>query len=85
ELGPGVGFRYVRSLGAFWIARGPRALVLMRDGRRLVRRSALPGSGVLLWNRYAGSAAGTPIAYRLETRRPFAEALAIARSVGGAQ
>jgi hypothetical protein len=70
--------RYVDVGGAagFWIARGPRVLVLPAAGggeRRL--GAALPGSGLLLWDRGG-------VIFRLETRRPLAQALAIARSAG---
>lgn len=77
QVGAGVSVRYADVAGAsgFWIAPGPRALVLRgRGGRPLIRRAALPGAGVLLWDRGG-------VGYRLETRRPLAEALAIARSV----
>lgn len=76
QVGPGVAVRQVDVAGArgFWIARGPRALLLPgANGRPAVRRAALPGAGVLLWDRNG-------VGYRLETRRPLAEALAIARS-----
>lgn len=77
QIGPQVRLRFVDVSGVpgIWIARGPRALVFSGTGStRTVRRSALPGAGVLLWDRDG-------IAFRLETRRPFADALAIARSM----
>ena len=67
----------IRGRTGFWIAPGERALVLpgaIGGATATTRRTALPGASVLLWDR--GGAA-----YRLETRRPFAEAVAIARSV----
>jgi hypothetical protein len=76
-VGPTVAVRPVDIDGTFglWIAEGPRVLrVLDRHRRVVLWHSALPGSGVLLWDR------GT-LALRLETRRPLGDALRIARSL----
>jgi len=77
QLGGRVELRVVeiRDRTGFWIAPGPRGLVLPGPpGTRVTRSTALPGASVLLWDRDG-------IAYRLETRRRFAEAVAIARAV----
>ena len=59
----------------YWIASGPRALMLLSaDGRPRRVRSALPGAGVLLWDRRG-------VALRLETRRSLGAALEIAESM----
>ncbi len=76
-LGSSVPIRWVHIAGApgLWIAPGPRALVLRgRSGGPIVRRAAIASAGLLLWERDG-------IAYRLETRRPLAEALAIGASL----
>jgi hypothetical protein len=77
QVGPGVTVQPVDVAGAtgFWLGRGPRVLVLPGpDGSPARLRAALPGAGVLLWDRGR-------VAVRLETRRGMAEALAIARSL----
>lgn len=77
QVGPGVAVRAVDVAGArgFWISPGPRALILpRREGAPVKRQAVLPGAGILLWDRRG-------VAYRLEARRPLAEALAVARSV----
>ena len=59
-----------------WIARGSRVVRILDRRRNVVDwRTALPGSGVLLWDR-------SGLALRLETTRPLAEALRVARTVG---
>lgn len=76
-LGPGARVTQVRVGNArgYWIASGPRALVLLgAEGRPRRVRSALPGSGVLLWDRRG-------VALRLETRRSLSAALEIAESI----
>ncbi|HWI21714.1 MAG TPA: sigma-70 family RNA polymerase sigma factor [Baekduia sp.] len=77
QIGAEVQVRWVEVSGSsgLWIARGPRALTIPgAAGTRSTRRAAIPGAGVLLWDRDG-------IAYRLETRQPLATALTIARSV----
>lgn len=70
-----VEFADVNGAQGIWIAKGPRLLLLTDDdGRTRARRAALPGAGVLLWER-------SKVALRLETRRGFAYALALARRV----
>ncbi|MEJ7784851.1 MAG: hypothetical protein WKF96_08610 [Solirubrobacteraceae bacterium] len=65
----------VNSAPGLWIARGSRVVRILDRRRSVVDwRTALPGSGVLLWDRNG-------LALRLETTRPLAEALSIARTV----
>jgi hypothetical protein len=74
---PGVEVRFVDVGGSrgVWIGEGPRVLVVQRDAHSSQEWSAaLPGSGVLLWDREG-------VALRLETRGGAAEALALARTV----
>lgn len=78
-VGPDVTVRRVRIARApgLWIVRGPRTLVLPGAMGTTLRRSALPGAHILLWDRPG-------IALRLETHRPLTQALPIAESVGSA-
>lgn len=65
----------VNGAPGLWIARGSRVVRILDRRRSVVDwRTALPGSGVLLWDRAS-------LALRLETTRPLPEALSIARSV----
>lgn len=65
----------VNSAPGLWIARGSRVVRILDRRRSVVDwRTALPGSGVLLWDLNG-------LALRLETTRPLAEALSIARTV----
>lgn len=76
-IGPSTPVARVSVNGApgLWIARGSRVIQILDRRRTVINwRTALPGSGVLLWDR-AG------LAVRLETTRPLAEALRIARTV----
>ncbi|MCW2997427.1 MAG: hypothetical protein JWQ20_1652 [Conexibacter sp.] len=76
-IGPSTPVARVTINGApgLWIARGSRVVRILDRRRRVVDwRTALPSSGVLLWDR-AG------IALRLETTRSLTEALSIARTV----
>jgi hypothetical protein len=77
QVPPGVEVRFVDVNGAqgVWIGEGPRVLVVQRDAHSSEQWSAaLPGAGVLLWDRDG-------VALRLETRGDAAEALALARTV----
>jgi hypothetical protein len=77
QVPPGVEVRFVDVDGArgVWIGEGPRVLIVERDSVTSEEWSAaLPGAGVLLWDRDG-------VALRLETRGDAAEALALARSV----
>jgi hypothetical protein len=77
QVPPGVEVRFVDVDGAqgVWIGEGPRVLVVQRDAHSAEEWSAaLPGAGVLLWDRDG-------VALRLETRGDAAEALALARTV----
>jgi hypothetical protein len=69
--------RFVKVAGAdgVWIGRGPRSVITMRpDGTEATWSAALPGAGVLLWDREG-------VALRLEIRGDLAEAMRIAESV----
>ena len=77
QVPPGVEVRFVDVLGerGVWIGEGPRVLVVQTSPSSVEEWSAaLPGSGVLLWDRDG-------VALRLETRGSAEEALALARSV----
>ena len=77
RIGAAVRVRFVDIDGhaGFWVAPGARTLVVpMPSGTAVLRRPAIAGAGVLLWDRGG-------VAYRLETRRPLVQALAIARSL----
>jgi len=77
EVANGVAVRFPRIAGSqgIWVAAGPRVIRLQGyDGVVRTRRAALPGAGVLLWNRHN-------VALRLETRRGYERAVALARQV----
>ena len=77
RLGQHVEVRFIRVAGSegIWIEDGPRTIAISRpDGSEATWSAALPGAGVLLWDREG-------VALRLETRRGFADALRIAESV----
>jgi hypothetical protein len=77
QVGPQVEVRFLRVAGSpgAWVDRGPRAILVLRDdGTDTMWSAALPGAGVLLWDRDG-------VALRLEIRGTFEEALRIADSV----
>jgi hypothetical protein len=78
EVPPAVGVdtERVGLDAAIWIDAGPRTLLVRRDDGTQARwAAALPGAGVLLWDRADG------VAMRLETRGTRREALRLAASV----
>jgi hypothetical protein len=77
QVEPQVEVRFVRvgDVGGAWIDRGPRQILVMReDGTDTLWSAALPGAGVLLWDRDG-------VALRLETRQGLDHALRVADSV----
>jgi hypothetical protein len=77
QVEPQVEVRFLRVAGApgAWVDRGPRAILVLReDGTDTMWSAALPGAGVLLWDRDG-------VALRLEIRGTLEEALRIAESV----
>jgi hypothetical protein len=77
QVPPGVEVRRLEIDGedAIWIGEGPRQLIVLRDGdAEETWSAALPGAGVLLWDRGG-------VALRLETRGTEDDAVRIARSV----
>jgi hypothetical protein len=78
QVPPGVEVRHLTVGGAdaIWIGAGPRQLIIQRpDGMETEWSAALPGAGVLLWDRPDGVVA------RLEVRGTVDDAVRIAESI----
>lgn len=73
--GIAVRFPQIGNDEGIWVAAGPRVIRLQGfDGVVRARRAALPGAGVLIWQRGR-------VALRLETRQGYDSAVRLARSV----